>query len=199
MEFFINSQKIDITIENEKTIGDVLKAFEEEFAANNATTIGIELNEKNVDANDFDKICEQPLEDSTKINLSIITMNEIKESFEAEAKECETLVEKIKNISVNLQSGKDKEASTAIIELADFINRFCRTTKLAVLFPDNFKNILESGIADASLSDFFQEFTPILNDFEEAFKTNDTVLLGDLSEYEISPRLESIAKAIKQI
>ena len=47
-------------------------------------------------------------------------------------------------------------------------------------------------------ADFFEDFSPILHDFEDAMKNNDTVLIGDLSEYEICPRLKSISEALKQ-
>ena len=30
MDFFVNGEKLDITLQDEKTVGDVLKAFEEE-------------------------------------------------------------------------------------------------------------------------------------------------------------------------
>ena len=39
------------------------------------------------------------------------------------------------------------------------------------------------------ISDFLADFAPILSDFENAFKDKDTVLIGDLSEYEIAPRI----------
>ena len=32
MEFYVNGTKIDVELENEKTIGDVLRGFEEECA-----------------------------------------------------------------------------------------------------------------------------------------------------------------------
>ena len=38
MEFYVNGTKIDVELENEKTIGDVLRGFEEECAKSNATT-----------------------------------------------------------------------------------------------------------------------------------------------------------------
>ena len=39
----------------------------------------------------------------------------------------------------------------------------------------------------------------ILTDFEEAFKNSDSVMLGDLAEYEITPRIESIISMIDSI
>ena len=36
-------------------------------------------------------------------------------------------------------------------------------------------------------------------DFEDALQNNDTVMLGDLSEYEICPRLKEISKALQSM
>ena len=49
------------------------------------------------------------------------------------------------------------------------------------------------------LQDFFKEFSPVLLDYEQALQSNDTVLIGDLSEYEICPRLQAISEALKNI
>ncbi len=45
-------------------------------------------------------------------------------------------------------------------------------------------------------NEFFADFSPILIDFEQALQNNDTVLIGDLSEYEICPRLKAISEAL---
>jgi hypothetical protein len=47
------------------------------------------------------------------------------------------------------------------------------------------------------VSDFFADLTPVLSEFEEALKANDTVLVGDLAEYEICPRLKLASKALE--
>ena len=50
-----------------------------------------------------------------------------------------------------------------------------------------------------NFNDFFKEFSPVLLDYEQALQSNDTVLIGDLSEYEICPRLQAISEALKNI
>mgnify|MGYP007070243453 FL=1 len=43
MRLKVNGQDIDVTLEDEKTVGDVLKSFEDEAAQNDATTVRIVL------------------------------------------------------------------------------------------------------------------------------------------------------------
>lgn len=203
MEVFINSQKIDVTLENEKTVGDVLKAFESEFEANNATTTGITVNGTEVVPDNFEECLGTPISDGTRIEISMIMLSDVKSEFKREFFSCSALAEKIKDISVNFQSGKDKEANALIAEVASLIDEFCRTARLAAYFPDEFSNFIADGIAtddgNKTVGDFFQDFMPILSDFEQAVESGDTVLIGDLAEYEISPRLSAIAKTLNTL
>ena len=43
MDFYINDEKIDITLEEEKTVGDVLKSFEITCEENETAVIGLRL------------------------------------------------------------------------------------------------------------------------------------------------------------
>jgi len=196
MEFYVNNEKLDIVLETEKTVGDVLKSFEEECAKNDATTINITLDGKNISAQEFDSIFNQPLKDDTKLELVIITKAEVKNAFEEEKKDCLALSKDLLELPVKLQGGKDKEATTLIARLADFIENFCHVTTLSALFPEIYKKL---NIDGKSVNDFFQDFSQILNDFEQAIASKDTVLMGDLAEYEISPRLQSICTTIEGI
>lgn len=196
MEFYVNNQKLDITLENEKTIGDVLKSFETECSKNNATTIHITLNGNNIDATAIDSVCEMPLEESTKLELTVVSENELKSSLTNQKEVCQSLSDELANLSIKLQSGKDKEAGLLISKLADFIENFCHLAALSMLFPQLYERLSIDG---KKINDFFQEFSGILNDFEQALSSQDTVLMGDLAEYEISPRLISIAKTIEEL
>lgn len=195
MEFYLNDEKIDVTIENEKTVGDVFKSFEINCEENNAAVIGITLNGKNITADLFDEVSKQELEDSMKFNFNIVTKDAIKESFIKLSELFTELADKMIQIPVELQSGKDKEAHMSIKVLADSIEDFCHVATLASLFQE-YSIVL---IDDMPFADFFAEFSPILNDFEQALKNNDTVSVGDLAEYEICPRLQAIAKTLKDL
>lgn len=193
MDFLVNGQKLDITLQDEKTIGDVLKQFEISCEQNKLATIGISLNDKIVTADEFDEVSNYPIEENTKLDVSVISEQAVTESFKQSAAEMKEVVELLKNIPVEMQSGKDAQAKKTIIKLSDVMNAFCSTVTWSSLFPEAFGNI---KIEDKTLSDFLAEMSPILKDFSEALENSDSVLLGDLSEYEICPRLESLSDAL---
>ncbi len=196
IEFYINGQQVEVQIEDEQTIGDVLRSFEATCEENEAAVIGISVNNKTITADIFDEEAQKPLNTNVKFEFSIITKPEIKASFEKLSELFAELAAQMEEVPVALQSGKNLEVSESIKKLADSIEQFCHIATLSSLFPDSFKNISLNGM---NFKDFFADFSPILKDFEDALQNNDTVMLGDLSEYEICPRLKEISNALKRI
>lgn len=196
MEFYVNGEKIDITLENEKTVSDVLKSFEAEASKNDATTIGIKLNGENIPAENFEQLVEMELKEDTKIELKVLSKTNLLDSLLISKNRFLELSTKMADIPVALQSGKDKKANTLIAVLADAIDEFCHTATLCALFPDLYNSIV---IDEKNITDFFEEFAPIVADFEQSLESRDTVTSGDLCEYEIAPRLEAIAKSLEKI
>ena len=196
IEFYINGQKVDVQIEDEQTVGDVLRSFEATCEENEAAVIGITVDGKAVTAELFDDESKKPLGKDTKFEFSIVTKNEIKASFEKLSELFDALSAQMEEVPVALQSGKNIEVSNSIAKLADSIDQFCHIATLASLFPETFNPETLKGL---DFKVFFEDFSPILKDYEEALHNNDTVMLGDLSEYEICPRLKEISKALKAI
>ena len=196
IEFYINGQQVEVQIEDEQTVGDVLRSFEATCEENEAAVIGITVDGNQITADSFDTEAQKPLGNNTKFEFSIVTKTDIKNSFQKLAELFSELAVQMEEVPVALQSGKNLEVSESIKKLADNIDQFCHVATLASLFPDTFK---ETNLNGMNFKEFFADFSPILKDFETALQNNDTVMLGDLSEYEICPRLKEIAKSLKEI
>lgn len=196
ISFYINGDKVEVQLENEKTVGDVLHSFELTCEENNAAVIGITVDGKAITAESFDEESQKELGKDTKFEFSVVTIQSIKDAFAQLSILFDSLSERMEEVPLDLQAGKNSDVSQSIKELADSIDQFCHVAALASLFPQTFKN---TTIDNMNFKDFFSDFSPILLDFEQALQNNDTVLIGDLSEYEICPRLRSISEALKNI
>ena len=194
MDFYVNGNKIDIQLEDEKTVGDVLRAFEEECARNNATTVSIFVDNVQVRADTFDEVTKKDLAADTKIELGIISLQEINAAFKENAKACREMAKELEQIPLQLQSGKDKDANLVIGNLADLVDNICHTASLSALFPDDYQRFIING---KNVADFFGDLSAMLTEFEHALQAKDTVLVGDLAEYELSPRLIAFADAVE--
>ncbi len=196
MDFYINGGRLDITLEGERTVGEVLRSFEKTAQENNCATVAIQLDGKKIGADEFDEAAKQELRDDTKIELTTVSQDAIAQAFKDSSEEISKTVELLMKLPALLQSGSNSKAKDSITRFADAVDNFCHITALSALFPEKFGTINVDG---KSLSEFFKDFKPIFNDLNGAMENGDTVLLGDLAEYEISPRLQSLAAAVKDL
>ena len=106
-----------------------------------------------------------------------------------------TSSEEISEVSVLLQSGKDKQAMDYVVKFSDLTQRFFR---ILTALGDAGKVQLNSiKIQGKKSSEFYHELNDILNQLLEAFHVQDSVLIGDLLEYEIAPRMEILMELSK--
>ena len=122
----------------------------------------------------------------------------------AELRSCS---ESIEQVAVWLQSGDDRKAMDTVATLTDYTQQVMRgvatirrlrsaqaviddgpAQSSATRQPDE-----EPTIAGKAQSEFYQELNGYLREIAAAFEDVDAVLIGDLLEYEVAPRLESLA------
>ncbi len=113
-----------------------------------------------------------------------------KEAFANLLTDITDCIDEISEVSVLLQTGRDRQAMEAII-------RFSELSQSLIRIFAGLKNSLNADKESLSVSGkevtvFFSELNLILMELLEAFKAQDSVLIGDLMEYEIAPRLEGL-------
>lgn len=196
MHLLINDEELDFTLENEKTLGDILHAVESELEGNMATITSIAINGQLLKANEIDEAEMMTIDKLETVNLSCVSQDDIYNTLKKLCFTFETMIPSIQEIPVLLQGGHDNKARAVISTFADTFDFLCRTVTLSSLFPDKFGKMCVDGLL---LPAFLADFAPILKDFESALQDGDTVLVGDLSEYEIAPRLEKLSAFGKTI
>ncbi len=192
MEIIINEQLLEFSLENEKTVGDILFAIEQDCAKNNATIIRICINGNQIEESDFDAAAKESLDTVKTISLETMSENDVLHFLQEIANSLPETIAQLLKIPVLLQSNKDAEVSNTVISFADTFKAMQKLVSFCGLFPQKFNNFTIDG---QNLSVFFQDFTPVLQEFESSLETRDTVLTGDLAEYEIAPRLQAFVDA----
>jgi hypothetical protein len=106
--------------------------------------------------------------------------------FRATLRNSAAILPKIEQVPVQLQTGKDREAMNTVL-------RFIETSqKLLRIYP----RLKTAGIVDTEyvtvgerrFEEFYSDYNAILHELIEAFTQEDSVLIGDLLEYELLPR-----------
>ena len=90
----------------------------------------------------------------------------------------------LKEVSVLLQTGRDKPAMEIVIRFTDVVQ--------------SLMDLLPFLPPDAERARILVELTPILRELVAAFGSRDSVLIGDLLEYEVAPRMEKIAPLLEK-
>lgn len=94
------------------------------------------------------------------------------------------LKDELESVSIYLQSGKSEEAA---IIMSKFTNIF---HKILRILNFNLKN--PEFTHGKNLEDFTEGLDDILIELLEGYESQDTVLIGDILEYELSPKIETL-------
>ena len=89
----------------------------------------------------------------------------------------------LENVPVLLQAGKDREAMQCILSFTELALKAIRL-------------LAERRGGQESSRKFCGELNGILNELRSAFELRDSVLIGDLFEYEIAPRIDKLAQLL---
>jgi len=110
----------------------------------------------------------------------------------------EPLIKKIasrmEELPLDIQTGKDQQAAETIqlfSQVGEKLFRILFIYKSEGLSMDSF------SIGDIPAKTFLDEFNSVLTELSTAYDNKDTVLVGDLAEYELSPRLLKFYNALK--
>lgn len=98
----------------------------------------------------------------------------------------------MEQVPVQLQTGQGGAAMKSVVTLTELLSRVYRLVPLVSEAEDN------GGLDVSRITEFTQETSQILSELQQAFEINDTVLVGDLLEYELAPRMRSVSELVPQ-
>jgi hypothetical protein len=101
--------------------------------------------------------------------------------------EANDIIAKLENLGLEIQLAHDKIAGSTILAFTNFSEKIIRLIKFLPL-----------QIQNETLHEWTQNFDKSLNEFLHAYENNDTIMTGDLAEYEISPELKLLFKLLKK-
>ena len=282
MEIKINGKPADITLENEKTVGEVLSGVYQWLEGSGFSLSGLEIDGKNYGSLTLDTALELPIEglsvidiktsgwadlllealtgirgdlglyekankedrelfagrwpgsapalflqehendlykkfltviedpssSSLQLNLAAVTalVSERIREIESPIEEmkltrllAEEIAKKLEDLPLDMQTGKDSKASETIALFSTLVEKIFRLLFLFGYFNTDIESIEVSSMNDTgklNLKEYIGEFSAALKELISAFENRDTVLVGDLAEYELAPRLRVICEAL---
>lgn len=107
------------------------------------------------------------------------------------------IIPSLSNIPVLFQTGEDQKAMEIIRALASIIEK---SIGLFIVFKETLNLQLDNYVEEAeSFEDFFNTLTELLKELMSSIENSDTVMIGDLVEYEFVPNLEEIKRILEKV
>jgi hypothetical protein len=106
----------------------------------------------------------------------------------------DSIKDDLSEVPVRLQTGKDAEAMRTMVVAVELIHKTVR------IMPEFIRATSADTmeIDGSSMPEFYGKFNDVLRELAGAFENKDGVLIGDLAEYEIKPRLEAFFEAVRR-
>jgi hypothetical protein len=274
MDIYINGKTADITLETEKTIGDLLSGLEDWLHGLGCRINGLEIDGKALAGTDIASVFGKNLADTGAVNIKVcprselvldalyeartfltaLTKNGEQENitrlwretpaasflreeigrlfqdidvvFEhngpegaARAEQVIPLVderirellnpkeelgriegivtgiaERLEELPLDIQTGKDGRAAETVNIFSAIVEKLFRLFYLIQSQGQDMSGIL---VDSSPIHSFLDEFNTTLKELLAAYEGRDVVLVGDLAEYELAPRLRSFYGALK--
>ena len=111
----------------------------------------------------------------------------------ASARIFDAIQAELSEVPVRLQTGKDAQAMHTVVLAIELINKMVR------IMPEYMRTLttVPIEVSGATMPEYYGELTGVLKELAEAFENKDGVLIGDLAEYEIRPRLASFFQVVR--
>ena len=103
----------------------------------------------------------------------------------------EELLPQVEEVAVLLQTGREREAMTTLIRFVELVSRMLRLLGHLTHSADHNPSEMESS-EGSSLEEVTGKLNVTLTELVEAFSNQDSVLIGDLLEYEVAAQVREL-------
>jgi hypothetical protein len=105
----------------------------------------------------------------------------------------EDCAKRLEDLPLDLQTGKDFRAAETIQFFSGISEKLFRIISILEKRGFKFENLT---IENQHFQNFLEEFSTALQELLSAYESKDSVLVGDLAEYELAPRLRGLYASI---
>ncbi|EEV21455.1 hypothetical protein TREVI0001_0653 [Treponema vincentii ATCC 35580] len=191
----INGEELSYTLENEKTLGEVLGSIEEACCREHETIVQISVDGKGLTSQELDLLFTQPVDTDITIELSTFSGAEIRNYMKGLMKELSGYAEEFEQIPVYMQTGKDVQVLNLLGIFSEKLNELYRS----LLLSDVTELPIDIQIEEKSIHEYQKDITALLHDIVSSIEEKDIIQVGDLAEYELAPLVKTLINGVSSI
>lgn len=196
MTIHINGIESDLDLSNCMTMGEVLGLIEQNCELNGSTIVSIKIDGICLSADELDDLFNKKPEQITCVELGSASASDITDMLRRTGDELISAGTLLETLPVLLQTGKDQTGIEHIKVFAGLVQRLSQLVPLAPILEQRIGKIEVDGIV---FKDFPHILSPLLEQLVSALENRDTILAGDLAEYEIAPRLVKLGSVLRKL
>ena len=191
----INGEELSYTLENEKTLGEVLGSIEEACCREHETIVQISVDGKGLTSQELDLLFTQPVDTDITIELSTFSGAEIRNYMKGLMKELSGYAEEFEQIPVYMQTGKDVQVLNLLGIFSEKLNELYRS----LLLSDVTELPIDIQIEEKSIHEYQKDITALLHDIVSSIEEKDIIQVGDLAEYELAPLVKNLINGVSSL
>ena len=191
----INGEELSYTLENEKTLGEVLGSIEEACCREHETIVQVAVDGKELTSHELDLLFKQPVNTDITVELSTFSGAEIRNYMKSLTQELSDYAKDFEQIPVYMQTGKDVQALKLLGVFSEKLNELYR----ALLLSDVTELPIDIQIEGKSVHEYQKEITTLLRDIVSSIEEKDIIQVGDLAEYELAPLVKTLINGVSSL
>ena len=191
----INGEKLSYTLENEKTVGEVLGSIEEACCREHETIVQVAVDGKVLTSHEVDLLFKQPVDTDITIDLSTFSGTEIRNYMKALMQDLSKYADDFEQIPVYMQTGKDVQVLNLLGTFSEKLNELNRS----LLLSDITELPIDMQIEEKSIHEYQKEITALLQNIVSSIEEKDIIQVGDLAEYELAPLVKTLINGVSSI
>jgi len=133
---------------------------------------------------------------ATLIEERLRELANIGEELDKSTASIELIARRLEELPLDMQTGKDQRAAETIRLFSGMGEKLFR---IFFILKSEGLSLEDFTIDGLSAKIFVEEFSSTLKELSSAYENRDTVLAGDIAEYELAPRLMKLFSAMKNI
>lgn len=191
----INGEELSYTLENEKTVGEVLGSIEEACCREHETIVQVTVDGKELTSQELDLLFKQPADSDITIELSTFSGAEIRNYMKDLTQELSDYAKDFEQIPVYMQTGKDVQALKLLEAFSEKLKELYRS----LLLSDVTDIPIDIQIEEKSVHEYQKEIIALLHDIVSSIEEKDIIQVGDLAEYELAPLVKTLINGVSSI
>ena len=188
----INGEELSYTLENEKTLGEVLGSIEEACCREHETIVQVAVDGKVLTSHEVDLLFKQPVDTDITIDLSTFSGTEIRNYMKALMQDLSKYADDFEQIPVYMQTGKDVQVLNLLGTFSEKLNELNRS----LLLSDITELPIDMQIEEKSIHEYQKEITALLQNIVSSIEEKDIIQVGDLAEYELAPLVKTLINGV---